>query len=52
MTHAADMGSAVPATRFKYESADWGRFRAELGSVDIDVAQPDLENVNRVKILF
>ena len=46
MTHAADMGSSAPATRFKYESADWDRFRAELGSVDIDVDQPDLENVN------
>ena len=46
MTQTADMGSCAPATRFKYESADWGRFRAELGSIDIDVDQPDLENVN------
>ena len=46
MTHAADMGSSAPVTRFRYESADWDRFRAELGSVDIDVDQPDLENVN------
>ena len=46
MTHAADMGSSAPTTRFKYKSADWGRFQAELGSVDIDVDQPDLENVN------
>ena len=44
MTRVADMGSSAPATRFKYESADWDRFHAELGSVDID--QPDLENVN------
>ena len=46
MTHAAEMGSSAPATRFQYESADWGRFRAELGSVDIDLDQPDPENVN------
>ena len=46
MTHAADMGNSAPVTRFRYESADWDRFRAELGSVDIDVDQPDLENVN------
>ena len=52
MTHAADMGSSAPATRFQYESADWGRFRAELGSVDIDVDQPDLENVNSPDSLF
>ena len=46
MTHAADKGSSAPATGFKYESADWDLFRAELGSVDIDVDQPDLENLN------
>ena len=46
MTHAADIGSSAPVTRFRYESADWDLFRAELRSVDIDVDQPDLENVN------
>ena len=33
MTHAADLGSSAPATRFKYESADFSAGVIDFGSV-------------------